>query len=479
MNFNLIPIMPEIFLTSMILVILMVDAFITNTKSLIIKVLTVSTIVIAFILQIVAYKISPNVAIFNNMFILDNLAQGTKIIVYLISFVILFYVECYIQDKKINLAEYFIIFLFAILGIEIMVSANNMLVLYVGLELMSLALYSLVAINRDDANSTEAAMKFFILGSLASGVLLFGISFVYGATGGNLELQTILKSIYLNHVLSPSLLIFGLVFIVAGLSFKLGLVPFHMWVPDVYEGSPLPSTLIIASITKVASVVFILRILIASFVILNNYWIAMLEVLAILSLFIGNVVAILQTNIKRMLGYSAISNMGFIALGIITSSSIGISATIFYVIVYTITTLLAFAVLIFLSHSNYECQNIEDLRGLSKSHPIYAGIILIAMFSLACIPPFAGFYAKLSIIQTLIQNQHIILSIYTVIMSLIGAFYYLRVVKVVYFDDVAIELQSANIGVVAKILLGLNTVSIIFIGLFPNSLFSFSNGLIS
>jgi NADH-quinone oxidoreductase subunit N len=479
MNFNLIPVIPEIFLTTMIIITLLSDAFANTNRLLITKILTILTLVAVIVLQIICFKISHNATTFNNMFILDNLAVGTKIIVYVVCLFIVFYIERYLQDKKINTPEYYIIFLFAILGMQIMISANNMIILYIGLELMSLALYTLVAINRDDVGSTEAAMKFFILGSLASGLLLFGISFVYGASGGNLQLENIFKAIYLNNILNPSLLIFGVVFIVGGLAFKLGLVPFHMWIPDVYEGSALPTTLIISSVTKIASVVFILRILISGFVALNNYWALMLEVLAILSLFIGNIVAIAQTNIKRMLGYSAIANMGFIALGIMTSTSTGISAAIFYVIVYLLTTLLLFAVLIFLSHSNYECQEIEDLRGLNKSHPIYAGIILITMFSLAGIPPLAGFYAKLTIIEALVKNGQIALAIYSVIMSLIGAFYYLRVIKVIYFDEINIELQSANISIVAKSILLVNSLLIILLGLFPSGLISFCSFLIS
>lgn len=477
MNFNLIPALPEIFLTMMVIVLLLTDAFFKSSR--IIKILTLFSLFSVLVLQIISFGLSPNSIIFNNMFILDKLAQATKIITYLVSIVIVFYIERYVQDKKINKPEYYAIFLFALFGMQIMISANHMLILYVGLELMSLALYSLVAINRDDISSTEAAMKFFILGSLASGLLLFGISFIYGSTGGYLQLQDIFKVIYTHNIINYSLLVLGLVFVIAGVAFKLGLVPFHMWLPDVYEGSSLATTLIIASVTKIASIVLILRLLLMGLSPLNSYWTIMLEILAVLSLFIGNVIAISQTNIKRMLGYSAISHMGFIALGIMTLTGISIAATIFYTIVYVITNLLVFGVLIFLSHSNYECQVIDDLRGLNKSHPIYAGIILLSMFSLAGIPPLVGFYTKLNIILALVETNHIFLAIYSVLMSLIGAFYYLRIVKVMYFDDVNIDLQIANVSLGAKIILIINVLLILLIGLNPSSIISFCSKIIA
>jgi NADH-quinone oxidoreductase subunit N len=479
MNFNLIPALPEIFLTLMVIVLLLTDVFLKSNKQVIIKILTLFIIFFALVLQVISFGLSPNSTTFNNMFVLDKLAQGTKIITYLISLVIVLYIERYIEDKKISKPEYYAIFLFALIGMQIMISANNMIVLYVGLELMSLALYSLVAINRDDVRSTEAAMKFFILGSLASGLLLFGISLIYGSTGGELQLQRIFESIYKNNIISLSLLILGLVFIIAGIAFKLGLVPFHMWLPDVYEGSSLATTLIISSVTKIASVIFIFRILLTGLLVLNIYWTTMLEVLAVLSLFIGNIVAISQTNIKRMLGYSAISHMGFIALGIMTLTSISISATIFYTIVYVLTNLLVFGVLIFLSHSHYECQAIDDLRGLNKSHPVYAGIILLTMFSLAGIPPLAGFYAKFNIILGLVNTNHIYLAVYAVLMSLIGTFYYLRIVKVMYFDDVNIDLQVAKVDLMTKITLIINALLIVLIGLNPSSIMSFCSKIIT
>ena len=478
MNFNLIPALPEIFLTLMVIVLLLTDAFLKSNKQKIIKILALFSIFFTLVLQIISFGIDPNSIIFNNMFILDKLAQGTKVITYLVSMVIIIYVERYLEDKKISIPEYYVIFLFAIIGMQIMISANHMVVLYVGLELMSLSLYSLVAINRDDVVSSEAAMKFFILGSLASGLLLFGISFIYGSTGGYLQLQDISKTIYTHSIISYPLLILGLVFVISGVAFKLGLVPFHMWLPDVYEGSSLSTTLIIASVTKIASVIFILRFLLMGLLYLNNYWTIMLEILAVSSLFIGNLIAISQTNIKRMLGYSAISHMGFIALGIMTLNGISISATIFYTIVYVITNLLLFGILIFLSHSHYECQVIDDLRGLNKTHPIYAGIILLTMFSLAGIPPLAGFYAKLNIILGLVNTNHIFLAIYAVLMSLIGAFYYLRIVKVMYFDDVNVDLQLAKISLSTKLVLAMNTILILLIGLNPSNIISFCNYII-
>lgn len=476
-NLNLFYALPEIFILAVTLVILLVDAFSKTGRG--VTLLTLIALVGAFILQGFCFRGKSEEA-FNGMFILDTLAQGMKFITYITSMVIVVYIRSYLVDKKIALGQFYAIFLFAILGMLTMISANNMLILYVGLELLSLALYGLIAMNTHNVRATEAAMKFFILGALASGILLYGISFIYGATGGKLQLNEVFETIQqmFANGYSTMMLIFGIVFLVAGLAFKLGLVPFHMWIPDVYEGSQMPVVTIIATVTKIAALTFTIRFLIGGLVLASPSWSTMLEFLGILSLFVGNIVAIAQTNIKRMLGYSTISHMGFVAFGLMCVTVEGVSATIFYTIAYVITTLLAFGILTVLSYGNYECQSIDDLKGLSRTHPVYAGLMLAAMLSLAGIPPFIGFYAKFKILTAMVYTEHTAIAIYAVIMSLIGAFYYLRVIKVMYFDDKQNELTMPTIGLFHRSLLLANGFAIIAFGIFPNILMLFSLGLI-
>jgi NADH-quinone oxidoreductase subunit N len=408
------------------------------------------------------------------MFILDNLATGTKLFTYLFSFVTVLYIKRYVSDKKFQTGEFYAIFLFSVLGMMVMISADNMLVLYVGLELFSLALYGLIALQRDQVKATEAAMKYFILGALASGILLYGISFIYGATGGYLQLEDIIRAMLTHGSANQALLSFGLVFIVAGLVFKLGLVPFHMWVPDVYEGSPLAVTTIIGSLTKIAAVVFLIRFLIGGLVILNPAWSVMLLILAGLSLFFGNIIAIAQTNIKRLLGYSTISHMGFVALGFVTVNVAGISATLFYVITYSLTALAGFGVLTML-----ECEKLEDLKGLSKTHPVYAAILMLVMFSMAGIPPLVGFYAKFKILTALVASGFIATAVFAVIMSLIGAFYYIRVVKLMYFDEPVKTLELADTCVLTRSVLLVNAILLLVIGVLPSTVMMYCTQLIT
>ena len=478
MNISLFAAIPEIFLAAMIVVILLLDAFVSENKKNLNTVLTVLTLVVGYILQVAVFVPNTIQHAFGNMFILDGLAEGMKLLTYIISIVIVVYIKKYINDKKTMKGEFYAIYLFSVLGMLVMISADNLLILYVGLELLSLALYGLVALNRDSTKSTEAAMKFFILGALASGLLLYGISFVFGATG-ELQLEKVFQATSHGANQNTGLLVFGLVFIVAGLVFKLGLVPFHMWVPDVYEGSQLSVTTIIGTVTKLAGVVFILRFLIGGLVMLSSQWSLMLAMLAFLSLFVGNIVAIAQTNIKRLLGYSTVAHMGFVAFGLMTVSVNGISAVLFYTIVYAITALAGFGVLLFLSKDGFECERIDDLRGLNKSHPVYAGIMLLVMFSLAGIPPLAGFYAKFTILQALVEMGYIKSAVFAVVLSLIGAFYYLRVVKVMYFDQKDEGLQVADVGFMPRAVLFINGGLLLLIGILPSGLMSFCMRLVT
>lgn len=473
MNISLFAAVPEIFLTGMIMLVLLFDAFIKNEKSDIPTLLTILTLVGSYFLQLMVFTSESTIFAFNRMFILDNLAEVMKLVNYIVSIILVLYVRTYIIDKKIASGAFYSIFLFAVLGMQVLISANTMLILYVGLELLSLALYGLIAISTDSARATEAAMKFFILGALASGILLYGISFIYGATGGKLGLNEVSQAILIAHTsggTNNALLIFGLVFVVAGLMFKLGLVPFHMWVPDVYEGSSMAVTAIIGTVTKIAAVVFVFRFLINAFSLMSHDWAIMLSVLAFLSIFIGNIVAIAQTNIKRMLAYSTIAHMGFIAFGFITRTPDGLSAVMFYIITYVFTALAGFGVLLLLSRDGYECEKIEDLAGLNKSHPIYAGVMLLVMFSLAGIPPLAGFYAKFKILEVLVSVGYIRSAIFAVVLSLIGAFYYLRVVKVMYFDENTKELELSNYNSIDRSVLIINGLLILVVGILPGEI---------
>ena len=472
---NLFPFLPELFMAFMIIVILMVDAFCGSKKGGI-TFLTLLTFAGCFGLQMLV-DLGVTQYTFNNMFILDSLATGTKLFIYVLSFITVIYIKRYLRDKNILIGEFYAIFLFAVLGMMVMISADNMLILYVGLELLSLALYGLIALQRDSVKATESAMKFFILGALASGILLYGISFVYGGSGGQLQLESIAQA--MTHSPNDPLILFGLVFIVAGLAFKLGLVPFHMWVPDVYEGSPLAVGAIIGSLTKIAAVVFIIRFLIIGLPAAKDYWSLMLLLLAVLSLFFGNIIAVVQTNVKRILGYSTVSHMGFVALGFVTMSVDGLVSSLFYVITYSLTTLAAFGVLTLLSKEGFECETLDDLKGLAKTQPGYAFLMLLIMFSMAGIPPLVGFYAKFNIIVSLIAQKLVGVSVFAVLMSLIGAFFYIRVVKVMYFDDPVKEIKPAEVCAMTKGVLLVNVALLLVIGIFPTQIMMFCRQLLS
>jgi NADH-quinone oxidoreductase subunit N len=374
--------------------------------------------------------------------------------------------------------EIFSLSLFALLGMSMMISGQNFIVIYLGLELLTLSSYALVALRRDHAQASEAAMKYFVLGAMASGFLLYGMSMMYGATG-SLELSAVLKAIASGQV-NHQVLVFGLVFIVAGLAFKIGAVPFHMWIPDVYQGAPTAATLMIGGAPKLAAFAILVRLLVEGLLPLAFDWQQMLSVLAIGSLLIGNLAAIAQTNLKRMLAYSTISQMGFVLLGFVagvingetTLAANAYSSAMFYMVSYVLTTLAAFGVIMLLARQGFESEEITDLAGLNQRSPLYAGVMAICLFSMAGIPPMVGFYAKLSVLQSLVasgQGFYLGLAIFAVIMSLIGAFYYLRVVKVMYFDEpVTATTVSASLDV--RLVLSTNGLLVLLLGIFPGAL---------
>jgi NADH-quinone oxidoreductase subunit N len=412
------------------------------------------------------------------MFVDDMMADLLKLFVYLTMIVVMFYSRAYLYDRpNMNKGEYYVLALFATLGMLVMISANNFVTIYVGLELLSLSLYALVAMNRDSLASTEAAMKYFVLGALASGMLLYGMSMIYGATG-TLEITELAETLY-NGESNKTVLIFGLVFLVSGLAFKLGVVPFHMWIPDVYHGAPTPVTLLIGSAPKLAAFAIVMRLLVGGLITLSQDWQGMLIILAVLSMAIGNLAAIAQTNLKRMLAYSAISHMGFMLLGIVTGVVSGdaryalnaYSSAMFYVIAYVLMTTGAFGIILLMSRAGFEADELNDYKGLNKRNPWFAGIMLMIMFSMAGVPFFIGFFAKFSVLQAVVAAGYMWLAIVAVLFSLIGAFYYLRVVKLMYFDNPEDETPiTASIDM--RILISANGLAVALLGIFPQVIMS-------
>jgi NADH-quinone oxidoreductase subunit N len=404
---------------------------------------------------------------FSNMFVVDAMASLLKVALLVAVAVMIVYSRSYLAVRKLYTGEFISLILFATLGMMVMVSANHFVTLYLGLELLALSSYALVALNRDSAQSTEAAMKYFILGALASGLLLYGISMVYGATG-TLDVSQVARIVSASRANDP-LLTFGVVFIVAGLAFKLGAVPFHMWVPDVYQGAPTAITLFIGSAPKIAAFGFVMRILADALAGATADWQGMLVILSVASLAVGNIVAIAQTNLKRMLAYSTISHMGFLLLGILAGTTNGYASGMFYVIAYVIMTLAAFGMIMLLSRAGFEAEQIDDFKGLNKRSPFYALLMLFVIFSMAGIPPFIGFWAKLAVLEGALNAGFTWLVVFAVLMSVIGAFYYLRIVKVMYFDE-----PDDTAPIVAPIemraVLTINAFAIIVLGLFPSAL---------
>ena len=426
-----------------------------------------------------------------DQYVLDRMAVVLKLLMLISVSVCMVYSRTYLEDRDLFRGEYFVLVLFATLGMLVMISANHFISLYLGLELLSLALYALVALNRDSAQSTEAAMKYFILGALASGLLLYGMSMIYGATG-TLEIGRISSALQGGGI-DPRILVFGLVFLVAGLAFKLGVVPFHMWVPDVYHGAPNAITLFIGTAPKIAAFAMTMRLLVNGLLPLAAQWQDMLAILAVLSLAIGNLAAIGQVNIKRMLAYSTISHMGFVLLGMIAGlnqSGVDLSGTgavaewirtstptmrdaysasMFYIAVYVMMSLGAFGIILLLSRSGFEADQLDDLKGLNQRHPWYAFMMLLIMFAMAGIPPTVGFYAKLAVLQALVQTNHIVLAVAAVAFSLIGAFYYLRIVKLMYFDA-PLDNSRLRAPVDMRVLLSINGLAMLVLGIMPSAL---------
>jgi NADH-quinone oxidoreductase subunit N len=414
-----------------------------------------------------------SVSTFGGSFILDQLAVTLKVAICLISALVFIYSRDYLKDHGIYKGEYYVLGLFAVLGMMIMTSAHSFLLVYLGLELLSLSLYAMIAFNRKSIQASEAAMKYFVLGAMASGLLLYGISIFYGITG-TLNLNELADVVRVQLTENPVALSFALTFIVVGLSFKLGAVPFHMWLPDIYQGAPTSVSLFIGTAPKIAGFAMAIRLLVDGLADLQVEWSQMLLVLAIASMALGNVVAIVQTNFKRMLAYSTVSHVGFIMLGLLSGTATGYSAAMFYTLTYAITASVAFGVLLLLNREGFEAENIADLTGLNNKNPWYAALLAIALFSMAGVPPTVGFYAKLSVLQAVVSIDMVWLAVVAVLLSVIGLFYYLRVVKAMYFDPSDEErVLTIKEPLDVKILLSLNGLSLLGLGIFPSGLMAY------
>ncbi len=482
-SMNLAAALPEIVLLAAACVVLVVDLFVSDAQRNVTYGLTMTALLVVAVAVIAMLARNEVTISFGGMYIADPMGHVLKLFAIVCCGFMLVCAQSYARARGIWKGELFSLTLFTLLGIMLMISANNLLVVYLGLELQSLSMYALVALRRDDPRSSEAAMKYFVLGSLASGFLLYGMSMLYGATG-TLEIDELARRVASGQVISRAPLLLGIVFVIAGLGFKFGVVPFHMWAPDVYQGAPTPITLLISSAPELAIFAIAFRILVEGLLPLAIDWQKMLALLAVASLVLGNLTAIAQTNLKRMLAYSTIAQMGFVLLAMLSGVAAGdpkaisssYSAAMFYLITYALSSLGTFGIILLLSRRGFEAEEIADFRGLGKRSPWYAFLMMLLMFSLAGVPPTVGFYAKLVVLQALLSEgttaAGISLAVIAVSFSLIAAFYYLRVVKTMYFDDPTPE--AAAIPLTAptdmRVALTLNGLLVLVLGILPQYL---------
>ncbi len=466
--FSFSAILPEIFVLVMACSILLLDLFVIENRIAIYR-LAQLTLIGAFALTVPLFDKIPLLA-FSGHFMLDNLALTLKLGAYVLTFFVFLYAYDYLRLQHIKLGEFYVLGLFSLLGMMVLTSAGSLLTVYLGLELLSLPLYAMVTLLRDSKLTSEAAMKYFVMGALASGMLLYGISLMYGMTGELILMHVAEASIGMNLV-NQSIMGLGIALIVVGIAFKLGAVPFHMWIPDVYSGATTATVLFIASTSKLAAFALAVRLLFNTFGVFFEEWQPMLLILGVLSLIVGNVVALVQTNIKRLLAYSTIAHMGFVLLAL-ASGSLG--AGLFYILTYGLMAVAGFAVVIALSRAGYEAQEISDLKGLNRSHPWFAFLIMLLMFSLAGVPPLVGFYAKFVVLDAMIKAGLTPFAIIAVILSVVGAFYYLRIIKVMYFDTSdAQALPQFTPNKPMRVALSINSLAFLALGLFPGMLLSY------
>jgi NADH-quinone oxidoreductase subunit N len=465
-NAGLVYACPEIFLGLAACAILMLDLLLNDAQRRWTGVLAVISLVLTAVL-VAVQPIPLKIVALGGLFELDHMAQLLKIVTLLIVAAVFVYSTDYLQRRAILKGEYYVLGLFATLGAMVLISAGSLITLYLGLELMSLCLYAMVAFDRESGIAAESAIKYFVLGSMASGTLLYGMSIVYGVTG-SLELGAIAGAAH--HGLGGNIgLIFGIAFLIVGVGFKFGAVPFHMWIPDVYEGSPTCVTVFIGTASKLAAFALAMRLLPEALAGSQADWSQMLVVLAVLSMAIGNIVAIAQTNIKRMLAYSTISHVGYVLLGILSGTAQGYQASMFYMISYVLVAAGAFGMILLLARQGFESDKIDDFRGLNARSPWFAGMMAILMFSLAGLPPFIGFWAKLGVIQAVLGVTYTWLAVVAVLFSVVGAFFYLRIVKLMYFDDPT-ETTSIGGSVLMRAVLSVNALLVFGLGVIPGQL---------
>lgn len=462
---DLLPLLPELVLVGAAFALLMLDLFLAEKQRVVTHLLSITALVAVGIMIIAG--VGGQGTVLAGMFVRDNMADVLKIATCFVSAIALVYAWPFLRERGLYKGEVSVLVLFAVAGMMLLISAGSLVMVYLGLELLALCSYALVAIDRDSPVASEAAMKYFVLGSLASGMLLYGMSLVYGATG-SIDLLTIRAAA--ESVAQPSMLLAGLAFMVAGIAFKFGAAPFHMWLPDVYHGAPTPITLFIGSAPKLAAFAMAIRLLEVGAGPLGDQWRPLLAGLAALSLVIGNLVALVQVNLKRMLAYSTISHVGFLFMGLAGGGVVGYAAAMFYAISYAIMATAAFGAIIMLSRRGFEGDRIEDFKGLNARDPWTAGLVLCVMASLAGVPPFLGFWSKLSVLRAALEGGLMWLAIVGIVCAVIGAFYYLRVIKAMYFDEASGEPAPPREDRVLRVVFGVNALGLLALGLAWNPL---------
>ncbi len=471
---DILILLPEFYLVAAACLLLLMDAFMKPAQRPLLHWLSIVVLLVAIYL-VIAGQPEQAVTAFGGMFVRDDVAEILKVFALGTTALVFVYARPYLIDRKLVSGEFYTLMIFALIGIMLLVSAGNLVTVYLGLELLSLSSYALVALNRDARLPSEAAIKYFVLGALASGMLLYGMSMVYGASGmgGTPTLDLTQLHNVMSYTTAPTLLLFGLIFMIVGIGFKLGAAPFHMWIPDVYQGAPTPVTTFIASGSKLAAFGMAYRLLDAGMGDLSQHWHLMLAVLAVLSLAIGNLVAIVQTNLKRMLAYSTISHMGYLLLGLAAAGPEGYAAAMFYAICYALMGVAAFGVILALSRAGFECEEIADFKGLNQKSPWMAFLMLLAMFSLAGVPPLFGFWAKVLVLEAAIHADMLWLAIVGIVFAIIGLYYYLYVIKVMYFDA---PVEGSTLRVQSdkplRVVLSLNALSLLVLGLYWGPLLS-------
>ena len=474
---NFFPAIPEIFVLVMVCVTLMLGLFLEKRfKDLTYYVVQITLIVVTWLSWHVfnQHDFESTVLTFNNAFVLDKLALVLKLSIYLSAFLTFLYSRQYNEDRHIPANEFYVLGLLSVLGMMILVSGHSLLTIFLGLELLSLPIYAMVALQRGKARCVEAAMKYFVIGSIATGMLLYGMSMIFGATE-SLDIGKIAQFITQMSMSQSVIFIFGMVFLIAAIAFKLGAAPFHMWVPDVYDGAPSSATLFLATAPKIAAFGLVIRLLVEMMPSLHVQWQEVWIVIAILSMAIGNFVAIVQRSLKRLLAYSSIAHMGYMILGLVCATPRGNAAALFYIISYTIMTLGAFGMIILMSRAGFEANDIKDFAGLNSRNPWLAFLMLIVMFSMAGIPPLVGFIAKVGVLEALIKANLIWLAVIAILFAIVGVYYYIRVIKVMYFEDAPEGTEPVKYSTDINIAMSINSIGVLLLGVFPGAMFALSH----